>query len=179
MEAMVMGTTDQDDRTADPIEPRVPPVVRLGVGIEGDHLWRQRVDLLRQSRRIHRDLPAAIGLSARLPDGLSGLPSNRDLRGEIAAILKGRLCWNECCVRRAWGDLPDTARQDQQNCDTQKGMRILLSRNEAGTSRLITVPWLQGPACHPHTLRGESLSYLPLVRLRSWHKCDRRVLLPV
>jgi hypothetical protein len=140
METMVMGTvktTGQEDRTADkqrrPIEPRVPPVVWLGVGIQVDRLWRQRVDLLRQSRCIQRDLPAAIGLLARLPDGLSRLPLNRDLRGELAAILKGRLYRDECCVRRARGNLPDTARQDQHHCDTQKGMRTSISRSEAGT----------------------------------------------
>jgi hypothetical protein len=118
MEAMVMGTMDQQDRTADPIEPRVPPVEWLGVRIKGDRLWWQRVDLLRQSRRIDRDLPTAIGLSARLPDSLSRLPFNRDLRGEVAAILKG-LYWNKCCVRRARGYLPATARQGRQQCDSQ------------------------------------------------------------
>ena len=96
MEVMVMvETTGQEDRTADkqrPIEPRVPPVVRLGVGIQIDRLWRQCVNLLRQSRRIQYDLPASIGLLAGLSDGLSRLPFNRDLRGELAAILKGRLC---------------------------------------------------------------------------------------
>ena len=117
MEMMVtVKTTGQEDRTADkqrPIEPRVPPVVWLGVGIQIDRLWRQRVDLLRQAGRIQRDLPAAIGLLAGLSDGLSRLPFNRDLRGELAAILKGHLRWDECCVRRARGNRPDTARQDQ------------------------------------------------------------------
>ena len=124
MEIMVMAKTmGQEDRTADkqrPIEPRVPPVGCLGVGIQIDRLWRQRVDLLRQAGRIQRDLPAAIGLLTGLPDGLSRLPFNRDLRGELAAIPKGRLCWDECCVRRARGNLPDTPRQDQHHCDTQK-----------------------------------------------------------
>ena len=132
MEVMVMvKTTGQEDGTADkqrPIEPRVPPVVRLGVGIQIDRLWRQCVDLLRQAGRIQCDLPAAIGLLAGLSDGLSRLPFNRDLRGELAAILKGRLCWGECCVRRTQGNLPDTARQDQHHCDTQKGMRTSISR---------------------------------------------------
>jgi hypothetical protein len=78
MEIMVtVKTMGQEDRTADkqqrPIEPRVPPVVWLGVGIQIDRLWRQHVDLLRQARRILRDLPATIGLLARLPDGLSRL----------------------------------------------------------------------------------------------------------
>ena len=134
MEIMAMETVTigQEYRTADkqrPIEPRVPPIVRLGVGIQIDGLWRQRVDLLRQSRRIQRDLPAPIWLLARLPDGLSRLPFNRDLRGELAAILKGHLRWDECCVRRARGNRPDTARQDQHHCDTQKGMRTSISRN--------------------------------------------------
>ena len=138
MEIMVMETVKsarQKNRTADkeqrPIEPGVPPVVWLGVGIQIDRLWRQRVDLLRQSRRIQRDLPAAIGLLARLPDGLSRLPFNRDLRGELAAILKGPLCWDECCVWRARGNLPGTARQYQRYCDTQKGMRTSISRDRA------------------------------------------------
>jgi hypothetical protein len=135
MEIMVMvKTMGQEDRTADkqrPIEPRIPPVIWLGVGIQIDRLWRQRVDLLRQSRRIQRDLPAAIGLLARLPDGLSRLPFNRDLRGELAAILKGPLCWDECCVWRARGNLPGTARQYQRYCDTQKGMRTSISRDRA------------------------------------------------
>ena len=140
MEIMAMETVTigQEYRTADkqrPIEPRVPPIVRLGVGIQIDGLWRQRVDLLRQSRRIQRDLPAPIRLLARLPDGLSPLAFNRHLCGEVAAILKGDLCWDECCVRRARGNLPGTARQDRHHCDTQKGMRTSISRNEGGTSR--------------------------------------------
>jgi len=118
MEMMMMvKTMGQENGTADkeqrPIEPRVPPVVWLGVGIQIDRLLRQRVDLLRQAGRIQRDLPAAIGLLAGLSDGLSRLPFNRDLRGELAAILKGHLRWDECCVRRARGNRPDTARQDQ------------------------------------------------------------------
>jgi hypothetical protein len=130
---------DQEGGTADkgrrPVEPRVPPPVWLGVGIQGDWLWRQRIDLLRQSGRIHRDLPTAIGLSAGLADGLSRLPFNPDLRGEVAAILKVRLCLDESCVRRVRGSLPDTARQNQHHGDDQKGMRTSISRNEAGLSR--------------------------------------------
>ena len=122
MEMMMMvKTMGQEDRTADkqrPIEPRVPPVVRRGVGIQRDRLWRQGVDLLRQSRCIQRDLPTPIRPLARLADSLSRLPFNRDLRGELAAILKGHLCWDECCVRRAWGDLSRTTRQDQHHCNT-------------------------------------------------------------
>ena len=148
MEMMVMvKTTGQEDGAADkqrPIEPWVPPVVWLGVGIQIDRLWRQRVDLLRQAGRIQSDLPAAIGLLAGLSYGLSRLPVNRDLRGELAAILKGRLCWGECCVRRTQGNLPDTARQDQQHCDTQKGMRTSISRrrelSRASTSRRHSIP---------------------------------------
>jgi hypothetical protein len=67
METIVMETVKtmgQKNRTADkeqrPIEPRVPPVVWLGVGIQIDRLWRQRIDLLRQARRIQHDLPAPI-----------------------------------------------------------------------------------------------------------------------
>ena len=120
---MVVKTRGQEDRTADkpqrPIEPRVPPVVRLGVGVQRDGLRRQRVDLLRQAGRIERDLPAAIGLLAHLAHGLSRLPVNRDLRGELAAILKGHLR----CVRRARVYRPGTPRQDQHYCDTQKGTR--------------------------------------------------------
>jgi hypothetical protein len=135
MEIMVMKAvyaTGQENRTADkerrPIEPRVPPRVRFGVRIQVDRLWRQRVDLLRQSRRIQRDLPVSIRLLARLPGGLSRLSFNRDLRGELAAILKGRLCWDKCSVRRAWWNLPGTPRQDQHHCDSQKGMRTSISR---------------------------------------------------
>jgi hypothetical protein len=137
MEIMVtVKTMGQEDRTADkqqrPIEPRVPPVVRLGVGIQIDRLWWQRVDLLRQSRCIQRDLPAPIWLLARLADGLSRLPFNRDLRGELAAILKAHPRWDERSVRRTRGNRPDTARQDKHRCNTQKGMRTSISRIEAG-----------------------------------------------
>jgi hypothetical protein len=134
MEMMAMETVkaiSHEYRIADkqrPVEPRVPPVVRLGVGIQVHGLWRQRVDLLRQSRRIQRDLPTSIWLQARLSNGLSRLPFNRDLRGELAAVLKGRPYWRECRVRQARGNLPGTARQDQQHRDTQKGVRTSTSR---------------------------------------------------
>jgi hypothetical protein len=123
MEMMMMvKTMGQENRTTDkeqrPIEPRVPPVVWLGVGIQRDGLRRQCVDLLRQAGRIQRDLPAPIWLLARLADGLSGLPLNRDLRGELAAILKGHLRWDDCCVRRARGNRPGTPCQDQHYCDS-------------------------------------------------------------
>src|SRR5262245_21277443 len=126
-----LNATIHEYRIADkqrPIEPGVPPVVRLRVGIQIHGLGRHRVDLLRQSRRIQPDLPTPVWLLARLSDGLSWLPFNRDLHGELAAVLKGRLCWDECCVQRARGNLPDTARQDQHHCDTQKGVRTSASR---------------------------------------------------
>jgi hypothetical protein len=137
MENMVMvDATGQEDRTADkhwPIEPGVPPVGWLGVGIQRDRLGWQRVDLLRQAGRVQRDLPAAVGLLARLTDGLLLLSFNRDRRGELAASPKGRLRWDECGVGRTRGNGPDTARQDQYQCDAQKGMRTSISRNEAET----------------------------------------------
>jgi hypothetical protein len=143
METMVMETVKtmgQKNRTADkeqrPIEPGVPPVVWLGVGIQIDRLWRQRIDLLRQSRRVQHDLPAPISLRAHLADGLSQLPFNRDLRGELAAILKfaprrtlGQLCLDGRRVRRVRHGLPHTPHQDQHYCDTQKGTRTSISRN--------------------------------------------------
>ena len=147
-------TMDQKNRTADkerrPIEQGIP--VWLGVGIQGvgigiqtDRLGRQRVDLLRQAGRIQRDLPAAIELLARYPGGVLRLPSNRHLRGEVAAILNvalrcslGHLCWAGRCVHCARRDLPRTPRQDRQCRDTQKGTRTSISRNrppehESGT----------------------------------------------
>jgi hypothetical protein len=131
MMMMMVKTTSQENGTAykeqRPIEPRVPPVVWLRVGIQIDRLWRQRIDLLRQAGRVQYDLPGAIRLLARLADGLSRLPFNRDLRGELAAILKGHLRWDDCCVRRARGNRPGTTRQDQYYCDTQKGTRTSIS----------------------------------------------------
>ena len=94
VEIMAMKTVKpigQEYRTAGkqrPIEPRVPPVVRLGISGWMDGLWRQGVDLLRQSGRIQRDLPTSIRLLARLSDGLSLLPLNRDRHCELAAVLK-------------------------------------------------------------------------------------------
>src|SRR5437016_1291313 len=89
-------TVGQENRTANkerwPIEQGIP-VVLLGIGIQTDRLWRQRIDLLRQAGRIQRDLPAAIRLPARLPNGLSRLSFDRHLHGELAAILKGHLGW--------------------------------------------------------------------------------------
>ena len=79
METPPVKTMGQENRTADkeqrPIEPRIPPVVWLGVGVQIDRLGRQRIDLLRQSRRIQRDLPAAIRLLARWPTACRGCPS--------------------------------------------------------------------------------------------------------
>src|SRR4051794_39565711 len=90
---MVMETVktmEQENRTAGkerrPIDPGIPPVVWVGVRIQIDRLRGQRVDLLRQSGRILRDLPAAIRQLAHLPDGLLRLSSNRHLRSELAAI---------------------------------------------------------------------------------------------
>lgn len=140
-EIMVMSKTmGQEDRPADkqrPIEPGVPPVGWLGVRRQIDRLWRQRVDLLRQAGRVQRDLPAAIGLLARLTDGLLLLSFNHDRRGKLAASPKGHLRWDECCLGRARGDRPDTARQDQHQCDTQKGMRTSISRVEAETDAIL------------------------------------------
>src|SRR5262245_41153845 len=128
MMAMEMAnTTGHEYRTVDkpwPIEPGVSPVVRLWVGHLIHGRWRgrrrQRVDLLRQSRRIQSDLPAPVQLLARLSDGLSRLPFNRDPRGEVAAILKVRLRRHERGVRHARGSLPGTGRQDGHHGDTQK-----------------------------------------------------------
>jgi len=92
-----------------------------------DGLGRQSVDLLRQSRSVQRDLPASILLLARLPDSLCLLLFNHDRRGERAAILRECPCWNKSCVRRAGRNLSRTARQNQQGCDTQKGMRTSTS----------------------------------------------------
>ena len=89
-----MKTMDEENRTAKkrrPIKPGIPPVVWLGVRIQIDRLWRQRVDLLRQTGRILRDPPAAIRLLARLPDGLLRLSSNHHLHGELVAILRSAL----------------------------------------------------------------------------------------
>src|SRR5882762_6868092 len=120
----MVKTMGEENRTADkerrPIEPGIPPVVWLGVRIQIDRLWRQRVDLLRQAGRILGDLPAAIRLLARLPDGLLRLSSNHHLRGELVAILRfalrlalGHLCLGGRWVRRARRDLRRTACQDQ------------------------------------------------------------------
>ena len=136
MEMMVMANTvGQEDRTADkkrPIEPGVPRVEWLG-WIRINRLWRQRVDLLRQAGRVHRDLPAAVGLLARLTDGLLLAPFNGDRCGELAASPGSKLRWDERRVRRAWGNWPAAGRQDRHQGDTQKGMRTSISRNEAET----------------------------------------------
>jgi hypothetical protein len=91
----MVKTMGEENRAADkerrPIEPGIPPVVWLGVRIQIDRLWRQRVDLLRQTGRILRDPPAAIRLLARLPDGLLRLSSNHHLHGELVAILRSAL----------------------------------------------------------------------------------------
>ena len=115
----MVETTEEEDRPPDkgrPIEPGIP--VWLGVLIQMDRLRRQYVDLLRQAGRILGDPPAAIGLLARPTDGLLLLSSNRHRRGELAAILKGRLRWDDCCVRRARGNRPGTPCQDQHYCDS-------------------------------------------------------------
>src|SRR5258707_14908734 len=91
----MVKTMGKENRTAGkkrrPIEPGIPPVVWLGVRRQIDRLWRQRVDLLRQTGRILRDPPAAIRLLARLPRGLLRLPSDPHLPGELAAILRSPL----------------------------------------------------------------------------------------
>ena len=137
MEMMVMAdTVGQEDRTADkkrPIEPGIPPVEWLGVGIGINRLWRQRIDLLRQAGRVQRDLPAAVGLLARSADGLLLLTFNSHRHGEVAASPKGCRRWNEGRVRRVRGSGCDTARQDQYQGDTQKGTRTSISWNEAET----------------------------------------------
>ncbi|MGZ5861468.1 MAG: hypothetical protein ACXWI5_11650, partial [Croceibacterium sp.] len=136
----MVKTMGEENRTADkkrrPIEPGIPPVVWLGVRIQIDRLWRQRVDLLRQAGRILRDPPAAIRLLARLPDGLLRLSSDHHLHGELAAILAvalrltlGRLHLGKRRVCRARRDLGRARRQGQHHCDSQKGMRISISRN--------------------------------------------------
>src|ERR1700704_3875054 len=104
----MVKTMGEENRTADkerrPIEPGIPPVVWLGVRIQIGRLWRQRVDLLRQAGRILRDLPAAIPLPARLPDGLLRLSSNHHLRGERAAIVRFalRLTLGHLCLGGRW-----------------------------------------------------------------------------
>ena len=126
------GTADEERW---PTEQGIP-VVLPGVGIQADRLRRQRVDLLRQAGRIHRDLPGAIRPLTRLPDALLRLSCNHHLHGELAAIPKsipgrcqGHLCLGECRVRRGRRDLSLTPRQDQHRCGTQKGMRTSSSCN--------------------------------------------------
>lgn len=140
--AMVMEMVEamsRENRTADeerwPIEPGIP-VVLLGVGIRADRLWRQRVDLPRQAGCIQRDLPRAIQPLTRFPGGLLRLSCNHHLHGELTAIPKvipGRrqdhLCLRRCHVRRGRGSLSLTSRQSRHRCNTQKGRRILFSRD--------------------------------------------------
>jgi hypothetical protein len=130
-------TMGHENRTADeerwPIEQGIPGVLP-GVGRQADRLRRQRIDLLRQAGRIHRDLPGAIRPLTRLADRLLRLSGNHHLHGERAAIPKsipGRshLCWGQCRVRRGRRDLSLTPRRDQHRCDTQKGMRTSSSCN--------------------------------------------------
>jgi hypothetical protein len=130
MESMVIETVTmgQENRASDkeqrPIEPRIPVVL---LRIQTDRLWRQRVGLLRQAGRVQRDLPVAIRLLACLPDGLSLLAFNRHLHGELAAILKRRLCWDECHIRRVRGNLSSTSLQDEHHYERQKGKRTSIS----------------------------------------------------
>ena len=123
METVTLG---QENRTSDkeqrPVEPRVP-VILLGIRVQADRLWRQRVDLLRQTGSIQRYLATAMRLPTRLPDGLLFLALNRHLHGELAAILKS---WDECSVRCVRGNLPDAPRHDRHHADTQRDAHINL-----------------------------------------------------
>lgn len=129
-ETMMVKARGQEDRATDkprPIEPGVPPVGWLGIRIRIDRLWRQRVNLLRQAGRVQRNLPTAIGLLARLTGGLLLLSFNHDLHGELAASPEGHLRRGECSIGRARGNRADTARQEQRQRGTQKGMRTSIS----------------------------------------------------
>jgi len=133
LETMMVKARGQEDRATDkprPIEPGVPPVGWLGIRIRIDRLWRQRVNLLRQAGRVQRNLPTAIGLLARLTGGLLLLPFNHDLHGELAASPEGHLRRGKCSIGRARRNRADTARQEQRQCGTQKGMRTSISQNE-------------------------------------------------
>src|SRR3954467_5524319 len=83
-----MVTMDQENRTAHkvrwPVEQGIP-IILPRVRIQTERLRRQDVDLLRQARRIQRDLLAAIRLPARLPNGLSLLAFHRHVDGLVAA----------------------------------------------------------------------------------------------
>ena len=86
---MVEAIREEDRASGEERWAEVPwgcPIVRVGIRIGIDRLWRQRVDLRRHAGCVLGDLPVTIRLLARLPDGLLLLASDRHRRGELAAV---------------------------------------------------------------------------------------------
>jgi hypothetical protein len=120
----------EEERPADeerrPEDPRVIPIVRVGIGRRIDRLRRQRVGQRRLTGRALGNPPTAVRLLARLPDRLLRLPADHDRSGERAAIRRN-VALSLLILHRQGGRGERRGlrhRQSRHRRNTQKGMRI-------------------------------------------------------